>query len=41
MMKVMMVMGRLRRCVGTVVVAMDGVNVVKPSGYSGGKRIWE
>jgi len=23
------------------VVAMDGVNVVKPSGYSAGKGIWE
>ena len=33
-------LGQLRRC-GHRVVAMDGVNVVKPSGYSAGKWIWE
>ena len=33
--------GAITKVCGCGVVAMEGVNVVKPSGYSGGKRIWE
>ena len=33
--------GAVTEVCGHGVVAMEGVNVVKPSGYSGGKRIWE
>ena len=32
--------GAVTEVYGHGVVAMDGVNVVKPSGYSGGKGIW-
>jgi hypothetical protein len=33
--------GAVTEVCGHGVVAMDGVNVVKPSGYSVGKGIWE
>ena len=33
--------GAVMEVCGHGVVAMDGVNVVKPSGYSVGKGIWE
>jgi hypothetical protein len=33
--------GAVLEVYGHGVVAMGGVNVVKPSGYSVGKRIWE
>ena len=38
---IVVMVGRYGGVCGRSVVAMDGMNVVKPSGYSLGKGIWE
>jgi hypothetical protein len=39
--RIVVIGGRLPGVCGQGVVAIDGVNVVKPSGYSVAKGIWE